>query len=77
MKKCTHAKCLKDVLLEGTDIILFKKDEVYRVQFDYKALLYYAEPEFQEDADFLPSEFAISAVSPHFQFFRLDDERKK
>lgn len=72
MNKCTHAKCLNDVLLEETDVILFKQNKVYKAEWDYKSLLYYIEPEDQEE-DFLPDQIAVSAVNPNFHFFRQKD----
>ncbi|WP_142384699.1 hypothetical protein [Bacillus sp. M6-12] len=60
---------MKDVKEE--DVLIFKKGEVYKiVGFDYNSLVYYVEPEYDEE-HLLPDEFVVSALHNHFEFLIL------
>ncbi|MEH7618502.1 hypothetical protein V7200_23015, partial [Cytobacillus firmus] len=69
LKRYSHVKCIEDVIED--DIVVFKKGEIYKITgFDYRSLVYYVEPEYDEDGT-LPDEFVIMALDRRFMFIIL------
>lgn len=69
LKKYTHVKCIEDVIED--DMVIFKKENIYKISgFDYRSLVYYVEPEYDEES-LLPDEFVVSPIDKRFEFLIL------